>query len=242
METNSKYFLPAAVIFAGLFIGGAIIWNNFHPVATGSGGVAGTGAAGTGVDIKDVNTAGEPFIGDANAPVTIAFWSDFQCPYCKSFETGGVPQITTPAALPTIIKNYVDTGKARVVFKDFAFLGNDSITAAEYGRAVWKLYPEQYFAWRTAMYNAQDQEGDQGFGNTSSIDKLDTTIKGLDAAKIAADVTLNKATYDAAAEANKAEGATLGINATPSFIIGTKLIQGARPYSAFQPIIDALLK
>jgi len=241
MDTNSKYFLPVSVILAGLFIGGAVLWNGAHPATPG--GDYGTGTSGgfgneasiqkltktiKGIDatkvvaaakaneatykaaieanrteatkfginatpsfligttvvagaqpyanfekaltapldpsakvnVKDVMTAGEPFIGDPNAPTTIAFWSDFQCPYCKSFETGGVPQIPTPAAMPDIVKNYVDTGKAKIIFKDFAFLGPDSDAAALYGRAVWDLYPAQYMAWRTAMYQAQDGEND----------------------------------------------------------------------------------
>ncbi|HEX8993856.1 MAG TPA: thioredoxin domain-containing protein, partial [Candidatus Paceibacterota bacterium] len=174
---NNKYFLPVAVVLAGLFIAGAVLWNGAHPTA-------GTGTTGTNpnptasANIKNVKTDGDPFIGQANAPVTIAFWSDFQCPFCKQFELNTLPQM---------IKDYVDTGKAKIVFMDFPFLGNDSISGALYSRSVWKLYPDQYFAWRTAMYNAQDQEGDQGFGNPATIDKLDATIPGLDAAKIAAD-------------------------------------------------------
>jgi protein-disulfide isomerase len=234
---NNKYFLPGSVIVAGLLIAGAVLWNGSHPM-----GAKPAPGATTTVDIKDVKIEGDPFIGKADAPVTIAFWSDFQCPYCKAFETGGVPQITTPAALPQIINDYVNAGKVKVVFMDFAFLGQDSITAAEYGRAVWKLYPDQYFTWRTAMYTAQDEEGDQGFGDAASIDKLDAKIAGIDAAKIAADVAANKAAYDALAEADKAEGTKAGIQATPSFVVGKQVIAGAYPYATFQAAIDELLK
>ncbi|MBU6388865.1 thioredoxin domain-containing protein, partial [Patescibacteria group bacterium] len=101
---------------------------------------------------------------------------------------------------------------------------------------------DKYFAWRTAMYNAQDQEGDQGFGNAASIDKLDATIAGIDAAKVAADVKANKAAYDAAMEADKAEAGKVGVNATPSFVIGTQMIAGAYPYPTFKAAIDAALK
>lgn len=236
-ENNNK-FLPIAVLAAGLFIGGAVLWNGSHP-ATGTAQGTQQGPA---VDIKNVKLSGDPFIGKADAPVTIAFWSDFQCPYCKAFEVGGIPQITTPAALPDIIKNYVDTGKVKIVFMDFVFLGNDSVTAALYNRAVWKLYPDQYFAWRTAMYTAQDAEGDVGFGNAASIDKLDATIPGLDAAKIAADVKANTATYQAMVDSDKAEAAKVGIDATPSFVIGKQAVKGAYPYASFQAAIDAELK
>jgi len=235
MENNNKFFLPVAVIAAGLLIAGAVVWNGQRP-ATPPGG------AQIAVDIKDINLEGRPFIGKADAPVTIAFWSDYQCPYCKAFETGGVPQIKTPAALPQIIEAYVDTGKVKVVFMDFAFLGNDSLVATQYGQAVWKLYPEQYFTWRTEMYKAQDEEGDEGFGDAASIDKLTAKVAGLDVAKIVADVAANKATYDAIAEADKAEGAKVGIDSTPSIVVGKQLIKGAYPFDAFKAAIDAELK
>ena len=241
-ETINKFFLPVAVILAGIFIAGAVMWSGSHPAqAPGTNG-AGTAPTAQKVDVKDVKTAGDPYIGKADAPVTIAFWSDFQCPYCKAVEVGGIPQITTPPAVPEIIKNYVDTGKVKIVFMDFVFLGNDSTTAALYSRSVWKLYPDQYFAWRTAMYKAQDQEGDQGFGNAASIDKLDATISGLDAAKIAADVKANTAEYQALVDADKAEAGKAGVTATPAFIIGTQVILGAYPYANFQQAIDAALK
>jgi protein-disulfide isomerase len=229
METNdtNKYFLPVAVVLAGIFIAGAVVWNGQRPAGTG-----GVGAA-PAVDIKNVKLDGDPFIGQAGAPVTIALWSDFQCPFCKRFEV---------ETLPSIIKDYVDAGKVKVVFLDFTFLGNDSVAAALYGRSVWKLYPNKYFEWRTAIFDAQDEEGDQGFGDPASIDKLNATIAGIDAAKVAADVKANASAYQAAVDADRAEAQKAGVNATPSFIIGTTLIPGAYPYANFKAAIDATLK
>ena len=235
-DTNSK-FLPVAVVVAGLLIAGAVVWNGSR-LSTDSPQTAAK------VDIKNVKTDGEPFFGQADAPVTIAFWSDFQCPYCKAFEIGH-SQIPTPAALPEIIKNYVDTGKVKIVFKDVVFLspraGMDSLTGALYGQSIWKLYPTNYFAWRTAMFVAQDEEGG-GFGDAVSIDTLNATIVGIDAVKVAADVKTNTDTYTQQANATTAEAQKLGINSTPSSVIGTQLIVGAVPYAVFQAAIDAILK
>lgn len=230
MDTNqsNNKFLPVAVVIAGLLIGGAVLWSGSHPVAVPSG----NGDAPK-VNIKNVKTDGDPFIGKADAPVTIAFWSDFQCPFCKKFEV---------ETLPLIIRDYVDTGKAKVVFLDFAFLGNDSTTAGLYNRAVWKLYPNQYFAWRTAMYNAQDEEGDKGFGNAASIDTLTATITGIDAAKVAADIKANEASYKAAMESDKDDAKKSGVNATPAVIVGTQSVIGAYPYENFKTAIEAALK
>ena len=236
-DTSNKYFLPAAVVVAGLLIAGAVVWNNARP-ADSTGSLAGA------VDIKEVKTEGEPFIGDANAPVTIAFWSDFQCPFCKAFEVGH-EQIPTQPALPDIIKNYVDTGKVKIVFKDVVFLsprmGTDSLTGAVYNLAIWKLYPESYFAWRTAMFNAQDEEGG-GFGNAESIDALNAAVPGIDAARVAAEVNANRSEYERHANEVTAEAQRLKVNATPSLIIGNQLIQGALPYANFKPIIEEQLQ
>jgi protein-disulfide isomerase len=229
-ETN-KYFLPAAVVLAGLFIAGAVMWSGSNPPIDSR--QAGSPQAGSKVNIKDVKTDGNPFIGQTNAAITIAAWGDFKCQYCKSFET---------QTLPLLIKDYVETGKVKVVFMDFAFLGEKSITLALYGRSVWSLYPNQYFAWRTAVFSAQDVEGNQGFGDAVSIDKLNVTIAGIDATKITADVKANKSIYEAQINADKVEAQKVGIGATPSFVIGTEVIQGAYPYPTFQTAIDELLK
>lgn len=237
-EMSSKFFLPAAVIVAGLLIAGAVFWNGSRPAPTPGGDTVAT-------DIKNVKTEGEPFIGNPNAPVVIAFWSDFQCPYCKAFEVGGVPQIPTPPAFPEILKNYVNTGKVKIVFKDVVFLsprmGMDSLTAVLYGQSVWKLYPNQYLAWREAMLVSQDEEGG-GFGNAASIDKLNTTIAGIDATKVAEDVKANTDAYSQKAGETTAEAQKLGIQATPSFIINDQLVEGAQPFAQFQSVIDSLLK
>lgn len=236
MNNTTSALTPIAIIIAGALIAGGLYF-----------GLGGNSTTNTGeqqpiaVDVTDVNTKGLPFIGNADAPLTIAFWSDFQCPFCKAVETGGIPQIPTPAALPDVIKQYVDTGKVRIVFKDFAFLGNDSMTAAEYGRAVWKLYPNQYFAWRTAMYGAQDDEGDQGFGDEASIVTLTKTIAGIDAAAVQADVAAHKTDYDAAIAADITEGQSMGVQGTPAFIIGTQFIDGAQAFDAFKAAIEAQL-
>ncbi|MDO8567045.1 MAG: thioredoxin domain-containing protein, partial [bacterium] len=64
----------------------------------------------------------------------------------------------------------------------------------------------------------------------------------IDAVKVKDDVKANKSAYEAQINADKAEAQKVGIGATPSFVIGTEVIQGAYPYPTFQAAIDALLK
>ncbi len=140
-----------------------------------------------------------------------------------------------------LIKNYVDTGTVKIVFKDYQFLGPDSTTAALYGRAVWELYPDKYFIWHEAMVKKQDAENG-GFGNETSVKNLTATISGIDGAKVSEKVSSSKDEYQKAIEADKAEGDAMGIQGTPGFVIGKENLFGAQPLSAFTPLIDSLLK
>ncbi len=232
ISMTQAVILNACIIAASIIIGALIIHGSFDGGAkSGSANDSATQPT-LAVDIKNVNMQGEPFIGNPNAKVTIAYWSDYQCPFCKKFET---------TTFQDILKKYVASGDVKIVFKDYAFLGSDSDAAALYEHAVWKLYPNEYFAWRTAMYNAQDDEN-AGFGDEASIVKLTGTISGIDAAKVQADAKKNKNAYMQLIDADKAEGTALGIQGTPSFVTGTQLIQGYVQISAFTKVLGDQLK
>ena len=238
---RSALYTPIAIIIAGIFVAGGLFLGLSH----NSGAIATTNgiqAAAPAVNIANVKTAGEPYVGQANAPVVMAFWSDYQCPYCRAFEVGGIPQITTPAAFPDLVKDYVDTGKLKVIFKDFQFLGQDSIDDGEYARSIWNLYPQQFFAWREAMYNNQPEENSLSeAANKAHIEQVTKTISGISLAAVEADIAKNKSTYDAEMSADEQEGEADGIQGTPGFIIGTTLISGAEPLSSFTAAINAQL-
>jgi len=220
-----------AALFAGLVIvAGAIYFGHGLQPAAQQGTTGEPTAAA--VDIKNVKTAGQPVVGNASAPVEVAVFFDYQCPFCKQFDQTVLSQIYT---------NYVQTGKVKVVLKDFDFIGPDSLVASEYSHAVWDLYPDKFYAWYSAMFAAQDEEN-KGFGDEASIQKLTAGIAGIDAAKVAAQVKAKKSDYDAAIQANFTEGQTYGIQGTPSVIVGKTLLQGNQTYAAVSALIDAELK
>lgn len=226
-----KYLTPLAVILAAVILGGAFIFGKGGaptPVDTGTGAKV--------VDIASVSSDNTPYIGEKNAATTIAIYYDYQCPFCKQFEQNVTPQI---------IDKYVKTGKTKILFKDFQFLGEDSKTAALYGRAVWEQSPEHFYDWYKAMFDAQDEEGDKGFGNLASIEKLTATISGIDTAKVLVLMEKNKVAYQAAIDKDRAEGSSLGINGTPSIVVGKKLLSGMSPSAFFAGIsseLDSQLK
>ena len=237
---QNPYLIPASILIGAVIIGAFILIGFSQGGAGNPAAAAGAAAAAQKVDIKDVNIAGDPYIGEASAPVTLAYWSDYQCPFCKAFEVGGVEGINGPAVMPTLIKNYVDKGKLKIVFKDFAFLSEDSDTAALWGRAMWDLYPGKYWQWREAMYHAQDEEHG-GFGDEASILALTKKISGVDASAVKARVAAKRDVYKQAIDADKEEGQGFGIGGTPGFITGKTLIGGFAALSKFTDAIDAQL-
>ncbi|KND51463.1 MAG: thiol:disulfide interchange protein [Parcubacteria bacterium C7867-001] len=221
-----KYGTPLAVVAGAIIIAGAFAFGRPDAAPNDDGGTA------KAVDIKDVQMNGDPYIGSPDAPVVMAYWFDYQCPFCKQFDTTVMTQLH---------ENYVKTGKLRVIFKDFQFLGSDSTAAAQFARAMWDAYPDKFYVWYQAMFEAQDDEGDKGFGDLASIQELTKKIPGVDVARVTKLMNENKSKYDAAIAANRAEASKFGVNGTPAGIIGTTLVAGAQPYSTIAPLIDAEL-
>lgn len=239
-DSKNSYAIPIAILVAGIIIAGAVVYSNGNKALNQPALLGGSTAPSAQnakpkdvpVDIKNVDLNGEPFIGSPDAPITIAYWLDFQCPFCKRFET---------QTLPVLIDKYVKTGKLKIVFKDFQFLGPDSQIAGLFSKAVWELYPQEYFKWHKTMYEAQDAEN-AGFGNKESIINLiKDKLPQLNAKRIALLVEQKKDEYQKEQDADKVEGSLFGIRGTPGFIIGNQRISGAQPTDIFVQLIDARL-
>ena len=235
MQSESKFShfqTPVSVLVAGLLIGGAILWSNGHPRSQPTGNTTPPPPAQT-ADISKVKTVGEPFMGNPNAPVTMAYWYDYQCPFCERNEEQTMPQL---------IKDYVDTGKVKIVFKDFQFLGVDSQTLGKTSRAVWEVAPDKFYAWHKAVYDNQGTEN-TGWATAEKIRSITEGVLGVsDTNKVLALVKTNGDVYQKEMDADKAEGSGFGVTGTPSFIIGKQLVIGAVPYAQLKTAIDTALK
>lgn len=183
------------------------------------------------VNASKVKAASNPFIGKKEAPITILYWFDYQCPFCKKMEQNIIPQL---------IEDYIEPGKAKLVYKDYQFLGADSQTAGLAARAVWEIAPERFFEWHKAMYENQDGEN-YAWGSKNDILILTKSL-GIDPVKVGKLMTDKAAIYQASMNADKAEGKVIGIKGTPGTVIGTKLITGAQPYAAFKSLVGEALE
>lgn len=231
-KNNSSYMMPGAIIIAGLLIGGAVVYSTYvkGPLTDGIKDTVNQGTSN--IDIKNVNLDGEPFIGEENAPLTMAYWRDFQCPFCQRFEL---------QTLDTLVNAYVKTGKMKIVFKDFQFLGPDSQTLGIASRAVWELYPEKHYEWQIAIFQNQGQEN-SGWATKDNVLAITRKVAGIDIIKVGELMDSKKDEYQKNMDVDKTEAAKFGINGTPGFVIGTQAIYGAVPLSEFTKVIDAELQ
>lgn len=232
---SNNLSIPVAIVIAGALIAGAVYLGTSKGTSTTAGNnqiqQVAQQPSGQAVDIAKVKTTGEPFVGNPNAPVTMAYWFDYQCPFCRRFEEDAMTQL---------MNDYVKTGKVKVVFKDFQFLGPDSQTAGLAERAVWEVAPDKFYTWHKAMYDKQDNENG-GWGNKADVLALTKSI-GIDSVKVEQLMTSKATEYQKAMDADKAEGGAFGINGTPGSIIGKNLISGAQPYAAVKQLIDLALQ
>lgn len=159
--------------------------------------------------------------GEADAPVTIVEYTDYQCPYCQrhSAET-----------LPRLISEMIDAGRVRYVVKDFPL---DSIHPEARAAAVAaRCAAEQdaYWPMHDALFAGQGEWGGLGEGAAAAFIGIAAEL-GLDGDLFSA--CLASGRHDATIQANQDEGIALGVNGTPAFFINGFPISGAQPYELF---------
>ena len=186
------------------------------------------------LDIKqqvgNVNTSlASPVLGSASAPVTIIEFGDYQCSNCKKWFLDTKPDIMT---------NYIETGKANLIFVDIAFLGQDSIPAS---RATYCAEDQvKYWDYHAFLYSNQ-MSIDNGWANVDSLKGYANNL-GLNMELFSRCMDSGK--YEKRVNFNTEESKANGVTGTPTFFIvgpdGTKeKIIGPQPYSVFEKIIES---
>ncbi|MFA6050117.1 MAG: thioredoxin domain-containing protein [Candidatus Paceibacterota bacterium] len=231
--TKNNLWSPIAIVIAGALVACALYYKDASPAAPNAAApLQGGQAAKVAVDASKIKTANTPYIGQVNAPVTVAIWTDFQCPFCKRFEIDSVRKLNT---------DYVATGKVKILFKDFAFLGPDSTTLAHAGRAVWEVTPAKYYKWRDMIYEKQGQEH-SGWGTKDKVLALSASVLSADEIKKVSSLMDSKADeYQKIIDADRAEGASFGVTGTPGTIIGKTYINGAQAYASVKAAVETAL-
>ena len=169
----------------------------------------------------------DPFaIGDVDAPVVIIEYADFTCPYCSAF---------TANTLPVLLGEYVESGQVRIEWRDLPILTDHSVETAIAARAA----AEQGLFWEFSreMF-AHTYAGSKDYARETLVG-IARGVDGLDLEAFTA--ALDDPELAAAVAREGQDSRAFGVAATPTFIVGDQLLQGAQSTEAFRQVIDAQL-
>jgi protein-disulfide isomerase len=161
--------------------------------------------------------------GDANAPITLIEYSSLSCPHCARFQTEVLPQVK---------KDFIDTGKVKLIQRDFP-LNKPAIQAAQLAHCAG---PMRYFAIIDVLFKTQEQ-----WLSENAVEKL---------AQIAATAGIDRPTFDACLANKDIEAKIVAsrqagtdafqIDATPTFIINGVKLEGEPSYDNLKALFEKL--
>lgn len=174
------------------------------------------------IDTPPLATA-ERVLGDPNAPVEVIEYASLTCHHCATFHNDILPQVK---------KELVDTGKIRIVFRDFP-LDRAAFQAAVLTRCV---APNRYFPLVSMLFAKQDDW-------SHAKDPLEAlsrygALAGLSKESFQACMA-DKALGDSILQSRIDGERKYGIESTPSFVIGDKMLKGVQKFDDFKKATEA---
>jgi protein-disulfide isomerase len=181
--------------------------------------------------VLDMFSGGSPILGSPDAPLTMVEFGDYQCMNCNRYFRN---------TEHLVLQNYVENGKLKIIFVDFAFIGPDSLPAAQAAHCAndqgkyWEYHDETYSNWNGENTGWASVHNLKMFASNIGLDQ-DSFNQCLDSDKYAKKV-----------KANTELGRKIGVTGTPTFFIfdsedeAVKIV-GAQPYSSFENVMDSKL-
>lgn len=169
---------------------------------------------------------------EENKKVEIIVFGDYQCPFCKAYET---------KVFPKLKKDYLDTNKASYHFVNAQLLGKESELASRASYAVYQTDKQKYWEFHRNLFKEQESE------NELTVKRIDKLIENLglptnEAKRIKVDYkSNNNKSYKASEEAKDIKEA-FDVKQVPTIIINGKKVKNPYKYSEIKKIIEKELE
>jgi protein-disulfide isomerase len=183
-----------------------------------------TAMAAFGVKADTVSLAPDDHVlGKADAPITIIEYASLTCPHCAEFDA---------ETLPKIKEKWIDTGKAKLVFRDFPLDGL-ALRAAMLARCA---PPDRYFGYIDVLFHSQKSwmKADDPVLALSRIARLG----GMSDQQFQACLS-NEALQKAVAASRQTAEKDYGVESTPTFFVNGTMMPGALPFNDFDQALTA---
>ena len=172
-----------------------------------------------------------PVLGNPNAPLILVEFGDYQCHFCNVYFQDTEHKI---------IKNYVNTGKVKILFKDFIIIGPDSLSAAHMAHCAGEQ--GKFWEYHDILYNNWNGENN-GWASKQNLLKFANEID-LDMEKLVDCDRNNK--YKSIIESSNNDARMLGITGTPAFFVlsntDIQKLTGAQKYEVFEKVFETMLE
>lgn len=164
-------------------------------------------------------------LGKADAPITIVEYASTTCPHCATFHKGTLPEVK---------KNWIETGKAKLIYRDFPTgPAGLSIGASMIAHCAG---PERYFGVLGLIMEGQDK----WMRSDNPLDVLKKMVRLAGMTGDDVDACLKRQDLANAIQSRAQDGGKKhGVQSTPSFLINGKLVEGALPYAEFDKALKA---
>lgn len=172
----------------------------------------------------------QPVMGNESAPVTVIEFGDYRCPYCAQFET---------RVFPKLRENYIETGKVKYHFVNYAFLGDGSKEAAVAGECVNKQSTEQFWDFHHALYENQGPESERWVNTGLLMDIAKNSTEGLDYKRLQSCIEDRETAGEVARDLQV--GRSMGVTSTPSVFVNGEPVKDWS-YPGISRAIDAELE
>ena len=226
MKKSTLMIASIVVVFAFGFLLGRYVFPE---------GVTGAAVATGQPQAAGATADDDPVLGNPNAEVTIIEFSDYQCPFCRKFWTDTLPQIE---------KEYIGTGKVKLVFRDFplSFHPNAGPAAEAANCAREKGGDEAYYKMHDKIFSEQNKL-DGGTVQSTIFDGWDSKVLKQWAKDLGYDIgsCLDSGKYASEVQKDFDDGANAGVSGTPAFFVNGQILEGAQPFSVFKQVIDSKL-
>lgn len=208
-----------SIIIAGVIIAGAVVYQPADKrVGGGNEQVINEPAPSYETPTVDDDVV----LGEADAPVTVIVFGDYECPFCERLYQDAEKQMR---------EEYIKTGKVKMVYRD---------------------YPLSFHPSAQPAAEAAECAGDQGkyWQYHDALFERQSTLATLNYIDLAGELGLDKTAFKSCVETNKfasevaqdqADGIAAGVDGTPASFINGKLVSGAVPYATFKAAIEAAL-
>jgi protein-disulfide isomerase len=163
-------------------------------------------------------------LGNPNAPITIIEYASLSCPHCAHFEQ---------AVLPQIEKQWIDTGKAKLILRDFP-LDEPALKAAMIARCA---PPDRFYPFINALFADQPQWVLAPDYQKALVRMAE--LGGINPRKANACLS-DKALEDDIVKERLVAAKDLGVDATPTFFVNGKKFAGEPTVAAFDQLLSSL--